>query len=155
VSKRASAVSRVPSRPQALNVLEGDSRCDERSVDDPCAPFGKSACRSDGLRRACPRPPVISADYEDVDAQQRNVVAALDRVIAVAQPLDQPFVAWRVFDSPLVHAHVQRLPGCVVRDRDFVDVTLHEKIARATLRGEHTVLARILLPAGMRVGPLS
>ncbi len=78
----------------------------------------------------------------------------LDAFIAGVDPVDEPIVLWRLLDSRLVYVHGTRLVGTELTDLGYVDATTEEGVARDYAGGERPVLARILAPAGTRIGPL-
>ncbi len=84
---------------------------------------------------------------EEIDSQVRD----LDAAIAACDPIAENTIAWRLFDSPLIHAHRDRLVGTVLSDRGFVDLTCLEDAARKYVQGAHPVLAEVLLSIGTRV----
>jgi hypothetical protein len=83
-----------------------------------------------------------------------NDVSNIDSAIANSPPLPEPLVAWRLLDSRLLRAHGTRLVGTVLGDLGFIDVSAFEHVARGYARGRDPVLARVEVPAGVRVLPL-
>ena len=81
-------------------------------------------------------------------------VSNIDAAIAGSPPLPEPLVAWRLLDSRLMRAHGTRLVGTVLGDLGFIDVTAFEDVARGYARGRDPVLARVDIPAGVRVLPI-
>lgn len=81
-------------------------------------------------------------------------IQALDSSIAKSPPLPSAILAWRLFDSLLLHTHRGRVAGAELVDRGFVDLTLDDAVAHRYVRGKHPVVASVVVPEGTRVAPL-
>ena len=78
----------------------------------------------------------------------------LDKAIAKAEPIPDNAVAWRLFDSQMIHAHRRRVVGTILMDAGFVDLTFMEDVARKYAQGDFSVLAEVWIPKGTRVLPM-
>ncbi len=83
-----------------------------------------------------------------------DTIRNLDSAIAKAEPTAQAFDAFRLADSPLLHAHAPRLVGCELQDLGFLDVTFDPAIAGGYMSGDHPVFVRVTAPPGTKAFPV-
>src|SRR3954470_17444746 len=83
-----------------------------------------------------------------------DMINNLDSAIGKAEPTPQAFDAFRLADSPLLHAHAPRLVGCELQDLGFLDVTIDPAVAAGYLSGDHAVFVRVTAPPGTKAFPV-